>query len=147
MDAPTRVSVDRRGPYLVLAAVGLGLVLLLVLVAAGVFGDSRRVDEDAWRAAVEEQSGPVADWEAHRDVWLEEICGEDDDAFAWIVATAVGEGAPVGDLRTNVEHACPERLDVLDRVGPAVTDVLEACRTRPRQQGADQRSLADGLGC
>lgn len=120
--------------------------MLLLLAVAGVFGYGE-ADGDAWRAAVEQQRGPVSDWEAHREVWLEEICGDDEESFAWLVTAAVQEGASVEALRTNVSYACPDRLDVLDRVGPAIADVTDACRARPRQRSEDERLLADGLGC
>jgi hypothetical protein len=93
--------------------VGLAAVIVFGLTACG-----SSVDEEAWRADVEAELGaPVADWAMYRDVWTD-VCDDDEDAFALFVAVGLDQGESLDQMRTNIKHACPDRLVEVEAFGP-----------------------------
>src|SRR5688572_14345888 len=97
------------------------LVALVACVALGGCGND--VDEVEWQQDVEQELGqPVSDWPAYRDVWVD-TCEEDDGVFDLFVAGIMDEGTSVDVIRTNVRHACPDRLEQVEETLDGVEEV------------------------
>lgn len=118
---------------------------LVVVALAGCGGPD--VNETQWQADVERDIGhPIDDWVQYRDVWLD-VCDEDEDGFGLFMAVSLDNGSTADQLRTNVRHACPDRLADLEDALHAGDDVDQACDTPPAERTDDQEMLAEAMGC
>lgn len=123
---------------------GFVVAVVLSLSAAGCGQD---VDEDAWRADVEEEQGQaVGDWPTYRDVWVR-TCEGSETGFGLFIATALDGGYTLDSLRLNVRHACPDRLDELEETQAGIDDTRQACDVTPADRTDEQARLAEALGC
>jgi hypothetical protein len=118
-------------------------------VATGTFDDGPAggIDDQAWRADVEQEIGhPVSDWPSYREVWIE-VCKEDEDGFAIFLAVGLDEGSTLDQMCTNVQHVCPDRLDEVEQLRSDLGDVDTACETSPEARTDEQDQLAEAMGC
>ncbi len=126
----------------VMKSVLAGLALWVALTAC-----SADVDERAWRSDIEAELGsPIGKWEQFRDVWID-VCDENDEGFRSFIAVALDGGDSVDSLRTNVRHACPDRLEELEALRSDLASIRNVCEVPVDERTEDQDLIAEAMGC
>lgn len=119
------------------------LPALALLAAAGC---GHQVDEDAWRADLERDGVLVADWSSYAEVWAEQ-CGADDDELELFVAVGLDSGSTRDEFRTNIRHACPDRLEDLEALFADLDLFDDICDRDPAELTDDEQLMAEASGC
>lgn len=137
-----------RGPLVFVGAIAAVAVVLVALVAAGVFDTGHEVDEEAWRTTMEREQGvEFSDWEQFRDVWVGACEDDSDEQLQLMLAVALDEGRSYEFLRTNLQYACPDRLPALDEVRDTSDNMDRICELDPAERDESESRLAEALGC
>lgn len=119
----------------------------LVIVGLLLTGCGNQVDEEAWRADVESDIGhSISDWPTYRDAWVDN-CGAGDSEFGLFVAASMDAGTSEGEARTNIRHACPDRLETLEDALAGMGDARSACDVAVSDRTEEQARLAEAMGC
>jgi hypothetical protein len=79
-------------------------------------------------------------------VWSE-VCEDDADGLQMFAAVAQDDGTSREQLRTDVRHACPDRLEDLEDGFAGTDQVSGACDMPPAERTEDEQLLAEAMGC
>lgn len=97
------------------------ILALAALVLAGSCGSGEPgIDEDAWRADIEDVMGVEAgpgDFERLRDLYVDDICESSEDEMEALGAVTAdsGDAETIEVARVSISYACPDMLPAFER--------------------------------